>query len=91
MIETHLRVCIFISDFGTLKQKQKFLPKLASGEIVAANAFNEKNGKTPFTQETIFEYHCNFTMNGKKEWVTGAKEAGLYAVFSKVKNNDLKC
>ncbi len=74
--------------FGTEKQKEKYLPGLASGEIVGAYALSESSSGSD-------ALHCRaraqlssdgkyYVLNGEKMWITNAGFADLFIVFAKV-------
>ena len=74
--------------FGTAKQKEKYLPGLASGEIVGAYALSESSSGSD-------ALHCraraqlssdgkHYVLNGEKMWITNAGFADLFIVFAKV-------
>jgi short/branched chain acyl-CoA dehydrogenase len=69
--------------WGTEEQKSKFLPRLAR-DTVGAYALSEPNaGSDAFALETrAREEGDHFVLNGRKLWITNAKEAGLYIVFA---------
>jgi short/branched chain acyl-CoA dehydrogenase len=71
--------------WGTEQQKQKFLPRLAR-DTVGAYALSEPNaGSDAFGLETrAGEEGDHFILNGRKLWITNAKEAGLYIVFATI-------
>jgi short/branched chain acyl-CoA dehydrogenase len=69
--------------WGTDEQKKHFLPRL-SRDTVGAYALSEPNaGSDAFGLETrAREEGDHFLLNGRKLWITNAKEAGLYIVFA---------
>jgi alkylation response protein AidB-like acyl-CoA dehydrogenase len=71
--------------WGTEEQKKRFLPRLAR-DTVGAYALSEPNaGSDAFGLETrAREEGDHFVLNGRKLWITNAKEAGLYIVFATV-------
>jgi alkylation response protein AidB-like acyl-CoA dehydrogenase len=74
--------------WGTLEQKQKYLPRLAT-DTVGAYALSEAGaGSDAFALQTRAEKHGNtFVLSGRKLWITNAKEAGLFIVFATVDAN----
>ncbi|MEH6850600.1 hypothetical protein SAMN04488168_10483 [Bacillus sp. 491mf] len=73
--------------FGTKEQKEKYLPKLASGEWIGAYALTEPNAgsdalnaKTSAVQN---EEGTAWLLNGEKQWITNAHLADVYVVFAK--------
>jgi alkylation response protein AidB-like acyl-CoA dehydrogenase len=74
--------------FGTPEQKQKYLPRLAKGELIAAFALSEANcGSDPLsarTRATLAPDGKHYLLNGEKMWTTNAGWADLFIVFAKV-------
>ncbi len=74
--------------FGTEEQKKKYLPRLASGEIVGAYALSEStSGSDALNCRTRAERSADgkhYTLNGEKMWITNAGFADLFTVFAKV-------
>jgi butyryl-CoA dehydrogenase/short/branched chain acyl-CoA dehydrogenase len=71
--------------WGSEEQKKTFLPKLASN-TVGAYALSEANaGSDAFALATRAKEDGDyFLLNGRKLWITNAKEAGLFIVFANV-------
>ena len=71
--------------WGSDKQKQKYLPKLAS-EWVGAYALSESgSGSDAFGLKLrAKEDGENYILNGHKLWITNAKEASLFVVFANI-------
>jgi butyryl-CoA dehydrogenase/short/branched chain acyl-CoA dehydrogenase len=74
-----------LQRWGSEAQKQKFLPRLAKG-TVGAYALSEANaGSDAFALETRARaVDDGFVLNGRKLWITNAKEAGLFIVFATI-------
>src|SRR4051812_46288481 len=74
--------------FGTEQQKQKYLPRLAAGEIVGAYALSEaSSGSDALNCRTRAELSADgksYVLNGEKMWITNAGFADLFTVFAKV-------
>ncbi len=74
--------------FGTEEQKRKYLPKLASGEWVAAYALTEPgSGSDALAAKTRAELSPDgryYILNGVKQWISNAGFAQLFTVFAKV-------
>src|SRR5438270_9650446 len=74
--------------FGTAEQKQKYLPKLASGEWVGAYALSESSsGSDALNCRTRAELSADgkhYVLNGEKMWITNAAFADLYVIFAKL-------
>ena len=78
-------VCESILRSGTEDQKKKYLPRLASGEVLGAFALTEPNaGSDPSRQTTkaVFEGD-SYVINGTKRFTTTGKNAGLVIVTAK--------
>src|SRR5689334_10458857 len=74
--------------FGTPEQKQKYLPKLASGEWVGAYALSESSSGSDAlncrSRADLSADGKHYVLNGEKMWITNAKFADLYVIFAKV-------
>ena len=70
---------------GTEEQKRKYLPKLASGEIIASFALTEPNaGSDAASLKTSARRAGNgWVLNGTKRFITNAPEAGLFTVMAR--------
>jgi butyryl-CoA dehydrogenase len=74
--------------FGTEQQKQKYLPRLAAGEIVGAYALSEaSSGSDALNCRARAELSPDgkhYILNGEKMWITNAGFADLFTVFAKI-------
>ena len=74
--------------FGTDAQKAKYLPKLASGEMLAAYALTEpQSGSDALAAKTaavLSPDGRHYVLNGQKMWITNGAFADLFTVFAKV-------
>src|SRR5262244_3618497 len=74
--------------FGTEEQKRKYLPRLASREIVGAYALSEaSSGSDALNCRARAELSADgkfYLLNGEKMWITNAGFADLFTVFAKV-------
>ena len=74
--------------FGTEEQKKKYLPRLASGEIVGAYALSESTSGSDAmncrTRATLSPDGKHYILNGEKMWITNAGFADLFTVFAKI-------
>jgi len=71
------------------KQKEKYLPKLASGEYLGAYSLSEAGSGTDaaaMVARATEEDDC-FVLNGEKMWVTNGTTADLFVLFAKVTNH----
>src|SRR6185312_10356121 len=73
--------------YGTPEQKQKYLPKLASGEWIGAYALSEATSGSDAlnarTRAVLSADGATYTLNGEKMWITNAGMADLFTVFAK--------
>lgn len=81
-----------IFAFGSEEQKQKFLPKLSSGEMIGAFGLTEPNhGSDPGSMETKFEdFGTHYVLNGSKMWITNSPICDIAVVWAKNKENIVK-
>lgn len=74
--------------FGTEEQKQKYIPKLATGEMKGAYALTEPNsGSDALSSHTIAkltEDGKHYEINGQKIWITNGGFADVFTVFAKI-------
>lgn len=79
-----------INEFGSEEQKKKYLPKLATGEMIGAFGLTEPNhGSDPSSMETRFEDRDDhYLLNGAKMWITNAPLCDIAIVWGK--NDDGK-
>ncbi len=75
-----------IYAFGTEEQKQKFLPKMAAGEIIGCFGLTEPDfGSNPSGMITMAKEQGDGTwiLNGSKMWITNGSTANLCVVWAK--------
>ena len=74
--------------FGTPAQKAKYLPRLASGELIGAYALTEPHsGSDALSAKTtarLTPEGTHYVLNGQKAWITNGGFADLFTVFAKV-------
>jgi alkylation response protein AidB-like acyl-CoA dehydrogenase len=74
--------------FGTPEQKRRYLPKLASAEMIAAYALTEPHaGSDALAARTRADLTLDgkhYILNGQKMWITNGGAADLFTVFAKV-------
>lgn len=74
--------------FGTPEQRQKYLPRLATGELLACYALTEPHsGSDALAARTRAELTPDgkhYLLNGQKMWITNAGFADIFIVFAKV-------
>ncbi|MCC6334852.1 MAG: acyl-CoA dehydrogenase family protein [Myxococcales bacterium] len=71
--------------FGTDEQKQRFLPKLATGEMIAAFCLTEPGAGSDAAsiKTTAVKDGDHWVLNGNKLWITNGGIAQFYTVFAK--------
>src|SRR3989442_985957 len=74
--------------FGTDEQKARYLPRLSSGELIAAYALTEpQSGSDALaarTTATLTPDGRHYVLNGQKMWITNGQFADLFTIFAKV-------
>lgn len=74
--------------FGNEEQKQKYLPGLATGELLAAYALTEpSSGSDALSAKAtakLNEAGTHYVLNGEKQWITNAGFADVFVVYAKV-------
>lgn len=74
-----------LKKWGTEEQKRKFLPRLARDTLGAYALSEAGSGSDAFALGTrAREEGDSFILNGRKLWITNAKEAGLFILFATV-------
>jgi len=78
--------------FGTPEQKQKYIPKLSTGEWKGAYGLTEPNsGSDALSAKTtavLSEDGKHYILNGQKCWITNGGFADVYTVFAKINGKD---
>ncbi len=71
--------------FANEEQKQKYLPPIASGEILAAFGLTEANAGSDALgmKTTAVVDGDSYILNGTKQWITNGENAQVYVVFAK--------
>jgi glutaryl-CoA dehydrogenase len=74
-----------INEFGSEEQKKKYLPKLATGEMIGSFGLTEPNhGSDPSSMETHFrDAGDHYILNGAKLWITNAPLCDIAVVWAK--------
>ncbi|KAF0853113.1 mitochondrial acyl-CoA dehydrogenase family member (short/branched chain acyl-CoA dehydrogenase) [Andalucia godoyi] len=74
-----------VKTFGTDKQKQEWLPKLATGTLGSFCLSEASSGSDAFAlKTTAVDKGDHWELNGSKMWITNSKEAGLFLIFATV-------
>ena len=79
-----------ISLFGSETLKQKYLPKVARGEMLAAFALSEPDAGSDVAAMTTRATRTasGYRINGVKTWISNADIADFYTVFARVENDE---
>ena len=77
-------VCYGLEAYGTEEQKQKYLTKLAAGEVIGAFCLSEPEaGSDATSQATTAEDKGDYyLLNGTKNWITNGGRADVYLVIA---------
>ena len=77
-------VCWGLEKYGNEEQKQKYLTKLATGEIIGAFCLSEPEaGSDATSQRTTAEDKGDYyLLNGTKNWITNGSTASVYLVIA---------
>ena len=77
-------VCWGIEKFGTEAQKQKYLTKLATGEVIGAFCLSEPEAGSDATSQstTAIDKGDHYLLNGTKNWITNGNSASVYIVIA---------
>lgn len=80
-----------IDEFGTLEQKEKYIPALAKGKIVGCFGLTEPNhGSDPGSMEAFAKPHQYkegyLSLSGSKTWITNSPIADMFLVWAKLQS-----
>ena len=77
-------VCYGLEAFGTEEQKQKYLTRLASGEVIGAFCLSEPEAGSDATSQktTAIDKGDHYILNGTKNWITNGNTADIYLVIA---------
>ena len=77
-------VCWGLETYGTKEQKDKYLRKLSTGEIIGAFCLSEPEAGSDATsqQTTAIEKNDHYLLNGTKNWITNGNSASVYLVIA---------
>ncbi len=80
-----------VHTFGSEEQKQKFLPKLATGEMIGCFGLTEPDGGSdPSSMRTnAKKVQGGFKLNGSKQWITNSPIADVMVVWAKVESGEI--
>ncbi len=77
-------VCWGLETYGTEEQKQKYLTRLATGEIIGAFCLSEPEAGSDATSQktTAIDKGDHYLLNGTKNWITNGNQAEVYLVIA---------
>ncbi|APQ16678.1 acyl-CoA dehydrogenase family protein [Maribacter hydrothermalis] len=77
-------VCWGIEKFGNEQQKEKYLTKLSTGEMIGAFCLSEPEAGSDATSQktTAVDMGDHYIINGTKNWITNGSTAGVYIVIA---------
>lgn len=77
-------VCWGLEQFGTDKQKERYLTKLTTGEIIGAFCLSEPEAGSDATSQktTAIDHGDYYILNGTKNWITNGSSASVYLVIA---------
>ena len=77
-------VCYGLETYGTEEQKEKYLKRLASGEIIGAFCLSEPEAGSDATSQktTAIDKGDHYVINGTKNWITNGNTASVYLVIA---------
>lgn len=77
-------VCWGLETYGSEEQKQKYLTRLASGEIIGAFCLSEPEAGSDATSQktTAIDKGDHYILNGTKNWITNGGTADVYLVIA---------
>jgi alkylation response protein AidB-like acyl-CoA dehydrogenase len=81
----HSVVSKLLLRFGTEQQKQRYLPRMATGELRATMALTEPDGGSDLQAIRTIAQRVGeeYVINGAKTWITNARRSGLTALLTK--------
>ena len=81
-----------IYKFGSQEQKDKYLPKLAKGELIGCFGLTEPDhGSDPSGMKTRARFDGdNYILNGSKNWITNSPIADIFIVWAKDEHNIIR-
>ncbi len=85
-------VMVPINEFGTEAQKQKYLPKLATGEWIGCFGLTEPNhGSDPGSMVTrAKQVKGGYSLSGSKMWISNSPIADVFVVWAKTEDNIIR-
>lgn len=91
-LSVHCMAASCIREFGSETHREEWLPEMAEGRPVGAFALSEPEaGSNPAemsTEARLDEDAGEYVINGKKQWITNGKRAGVVILFAKTNRDD---
>ncbi|MEA2563399.1 MAG: hypothetical protein QOH06_4903 [Acidobacteriota bacterium] len=86
LLTVHDMVCRGILRWGSQRQKESWLPRLARGEVLGAFALSEPGAGSDATgiETKAIELDGGYALDGTKKWITYGQIADLYLLFAKL-------
>jgi len=77
-------VCWGLETYGTEEQKEKYLTRLSTGEIIGAFCLSEPEAGSDATSQktTAIDKGDHYVINGTKNWITNGSSAEVYLVIA---------
>lgn len=91
LLTVHSMVIHALSRWGSLSQKERWLTRLGTGELVAAFGLTEPevgSDASAVRTEAIVEGE-SYRVSGHKKWITGGQVAGLFLIFARYQGKPL--
>lgn len=85
LLTVHSMVTHAIAKWGTAEQKDRWLPRLGSGEVIAGFCLTEPDAGSDAANitTTATRRGDGHVLDGHKKWITGGQLAGLFLIFAR--------
>ncbi|HWI38457.1 MAG TPA: acyl-CoA dehydrogenase family protein [Burkholderiales bacterium] len=89
IFNSHLMMAILVQKFGTEEQKERFLPRMASGELRGGLALTEPDAGTDLSAIRLraVKDGDHYVVNGTKTWISNGIEGNVLAVLARTDTN----
>tara|TARA_B110000438_G_scaffold224776_1_gene218679 strand:- start:1619 stop:2785 length:1167 start_codon:yes stop_codon:yes gene_type:complete len=89
IFNSHLMMAIAVEKFGTEDQKQRFLPRFATGELRGGTGLTEPDAGTDLQgiRTKAVKDGTEYVVNGTKTWITNSIEGTCFALLVKTDSN----